>query len=283
MHVPCCCWLPLPPQPGCYIPRRLSFLPRTFLPRRSCLSFLPRTFCIPFVTAVPARRPRASSPARTFWVTCLRAAPACRPRLSSLPARSVFSPAPLPALRRHRQWIPHDIVCQGCVAWWSRPHVRVQLVSRCDGTVRVAAAAPLCANARLRAAPRRAAPHAARSPPCSEDFVRNKIDHLVTVRQADVYKEGFVRELDGRADAVFLDLPQPWFAVPHAYKCVRRRGCFNFYVSRVVAPVAHLKPGAALPLRASPQGDEAWCPHLLLLAVPRAGVTHVPCDGTPGI
>jgi len=54
-----------------------------------------------------------------------------------------------------------------------------------------------------------------------EEFRKNKIDHLVTVHHRDVC--GKKDEKDGGfglggqvADAIFLDLPEPWLAIPHA-------------------------------------------------------------------
>ena len=42
----------------------------------------------------------------------------------------------------------------------------------------------------------------------------------VTVRQRDVCQNGF--ELDKIANAVFLDLPHPWEAIPHAKKSLKQ-------------------------------------------------------------
>jgi len=49
-----------------------------------------------------------------------------------------------------------------------------------------------------------------------EEFRRHGFDGLVTVEQRDVCNKGF--GLDSIADAVFLDLPSPWDAVPFAQK-----------------------------------------------------------------
>ena len=44
----------------------------------------------------------------------------------------------------------------------------------------------------------------------------------MTVRQKDVCANGF--ELEHVADAVFLDLPSPWEALPHAKKALKKSG-----------------------------------------------------------
>ena len=44
----------------------------------------------------------------------------------------------------------------------------------------------------------------------------------MTVKQRDACKDGF--ELDKIADAVFLDLPHPWDAIPHAKKSLKQGG-----------------------------------------------------------
>lgn len=54
------------------------------------------------------------------------------------------------------------------------------------------------------------------------EFKEHKISEYVTVRQRDVCQDGF--NLPKIADAVFLDLPGPWNALPHAKKCLKHSG-----------------------------------------------------------
>ena len=58
-----------------------------------------------------------------------------------------------------------------------------------------------------------------------KEFERHKLGDLVTVKQRDVCQNGF--DLENVADAVFLDLPHPWDAIPHA-----KRG-LNFIFSSI--------------------------------------------------
>jgi len=67
--------------------------------------------------------------------------------------------------------------------------------------------------------------HEQRAQKAREDFVLNKIDHLITVTCRDVLKNGFGLEAD-IADAVFLDLPAPWDVVANAHKILRSDGAF---------------------------------------------------------
>lgn len=49
----------------------------------------------------------------------------------------------------------------------------------------------------------------------------------VTLTNRDVYSGGFLVEnelLEGMADSIFLDLPSPWMAVPHAAKVLKGGG-----------------------------------------------------------
>lgn len=50
------------------------------------------------------------------------------------------------------------------------------------------------------------------------------LGEYVTVRHRDVCESGFGEDLTGKADAVFLDLPHPWAAVPHAVKALKTSG-----------------------------------------------------------
>lgn len=56
--------------------------------------------------------------------------------------------------------------------------------------------------------------HALRVETATDEFRRHGLADLVTVMHRDVCKEGF--GLDTIADAVFLDLPSPWEALPFA-------------------------------------------------------------------
>ncbi|XP_061889811.1 tRNA (adenine(58)-N(1))-methyltransferase catalytic subunit TRMT61A [Entelurus aequoreus] len=64
--------------------------------------------------------------------------------------------------------------------------------------------------------------HQQRAETAAEEFREHRVDHLVTVRNQDVCKEGF--GVTGVADAVFLDIPSPWEAVGHAKAAMKRHG-----------------------------------------------------------
>lgn len=55
-------------------------------------------------------------------------------------------------------------------------------------------------------------------------FVTVILGQYVTVDHRDVCATGFGDNLNGKADAVFLDLPHPWLAVPHAIKSLKKTG-----------------------------------------------------------
>lgn len=57
-----------------------------------------------------------------------------------------------------------------------------------------------------------------------EDFEKTGVSSLVTVGVRDIQGEGFPNEYSGQADAVFLDLPQPWLAIPSAGKMLKPDG-----------------------------------------------------------
>ncbi|XP_077440728.1 tRNA (adenine(58)-N(1))-methyltransferase catalytic subunit TRMT61A [Vanacampus margaritifer] len=64
--------------------------------------------------------------------------------------------------------------------------------------------------------------HQQRAQIAKEEFAEHRVDHLVTVSNADVCKDGF--GVAGVADAVFLDIPSPWEAVPHAKAALKSHG-----------------------------------------------------------
>ncbi|XP_048829878.1 tRNA (adenine(58)-N(1))-methyltransferase catalytic subunit TRMT61A [Brienomyrus brachyistius] len=64
--------------------------------------------------------------------------------------------------------------------------------------------------------------HQQRADKAAEEFREHKVGHLVTVINQDVCKDGF--GVSGVADAVFLDIPSPWEAVPHAKSAMKKQG-----------------------------------------------------------
>ncbi|XP_063049599.1 tRNA (adenine(58)-N(1))-methyltransferase catalytic subunit TRMT61A [Engraulis encrasicolus] len=64
--------------------------------------------------------------------------------------------------------------------------------------------------------------HSERAQKAREEFQRHRVGHLVTVRNHDVCRQGF--GVVGVANAVFLDIPSPWEAIPHAKTALRKQG-----------------------------------------------------------
>ncbi|KAG6716037.1 hypothetical protein I3843_04G025700 [Carya illinoinensis] len=66
--------------------------------------------------------------------------------------------------------------------------------------------------------------HEQRAASAREDFEKTEVCNLVTVGVRDIQGEGFPEEFSGLADSVFLDLPQPWLAIPSAAKMLKPDG-----------------------------------------------------------
>ncbi|KAM7361232.1 tRNA methyltransferase 61 [Cochliomyia hominivorax] len=66
--------------------------------------------------------------------------------------------------------------------------------------------------------------HEARANQAREEFQHHGLGDFVTVYHRDVCQNGFGEELNGKADAVFLDLPAPQQAVEHAVKALKSSG-----------------------------------------------------------
>ncbi|XP_058099234.1 uncharacterized protein LOC131243723 [Magnolia sinica] len=66
--------------------------------------------------------------------------------------------------------------------------------------------------------------HEQRAASAREDFERIGLSSLITVDVRDIQGEGFPAEYCGVADSVFLDLPQPWLAIPSAVKMLKQDG-----------------------------------------------------------
>ncbi|XP_026472191.1 tRNA (adenine(58)-N(1))-methyltransferase catalytic subunit TRMT61A [Ctenocephalides felis] len=66
--------------------------------------------------------------------------------------------------------------------------------------------------------------HEVRTVQAREEFENHGYSKYVTVTHRDVCGSGFSPELNGKADAVFLDLPLPWEAIEHATKTFKVTG-----------------------------------------------------------
>ncbi len=68
--------------------------------------------------------------------------------------------------------------------------------------------------------------NAMRAKQAGEDFKKYGLESAITVTCRDAVKDGFMLgpETAGIADAVFLDLPTPWGAIPHAAKVLKTYG-----------------------------------------------------------
>ncbi|WOK96066.1 tRNA (adenine(58)-N(1))-methyltransferase catalytic subunit TRMT61A [Canna indica] len=66
--------------------------------------------------------------------------------------------------------------------------------------------------------------HEQRAALAREDFERNGMSSLITVTVRDIQGEGFPEEFCGAADSVFLDLPQPWLALPSVRRMLKQDG-----------------------------------------------------------
>ncbi|KAL3629199.1 hypothetical protein CASFOL_026421 [Castilleja foliolosa] len=66
--------------------------------------------------------------------------------------------------------------------------------------------------------------HEQRAASARDDFEKTGLSSLVTVGVRDIQGEGFPDEFSGRADSIFLDLPQPWLAIQSAAKMLQQDG-----------------------------------------------------------
>ncbi|GAA0158792.1 RNA methyltransferase [Lithospermum erythrorhizon] len=66
--------------------------------------------------------------------------------------------------------------------------------------------------------------HEQRAASAREDFEKTGLNNLITVGVRDIQGEGFPEEFSGKADSVFLDLPQPWLAISSVAKMLKQDG-----------------------------------------------------------
>lgn len=66
--------------------------------------------------------------------------------------------------------------------------------------------------------------HEARVEQARDEFIAHGLGNVATVYHRDVCELGFSDDLNGKVDAVFLDLPAPWKAIPFAVKSIKSSG-----------------------------------------------------------
>ena len=66
--------------------------------------------------------------------------------------------------------------------------------------------------------------HEERFKKAQEDFETLGISDYVTVYCRNTMEDGFPSDFDGKADAVFLDLPGPWEVIPAAFRALKEAG-----------------------------------------------------------
>ncbi|OWA51850.1 tRNA (adenine(58)-N(1))-methyltransferase catalytic subunit TRMT61A [Hypsibius exemplaris] len=65
--------------------------------------------------------------------------------------------------------------------------------------------------------------HDVRVQQARKEVVQHGLEDIITVQLADVYENGY-GTLENHLDAVMLDLPMPWLAIPHAKKALKKGG-----------------------------------------------------------
>lgn len=66
--------------------------------------------------------------------------------------------------------------------------------------------------------------HELRVEQARQEFKEHGLEKWVTAYHGDACAGGFTEALNGKVDAVFLDLPAPWLAVPNAVKALKEGG-----------------------------------------------------------
>lgn len=87
--------------------------------------------------------------------------------------------------------------------------------------------------------------HQSRSQKAQLEFNQHGLSDIIKVYHRDSCKDGFTADLDNSIDSIFLDLPMPWLAIPHAKKSLRkdktsRICCFSPCIEQVLKTVTSL-------------------------------------------
>ncbi|KAJ2936461.1 hypothetical protein H1R20_g641, partial [Candolleomyces eurysporus] len=87
--------------------------------------------------------------------------------------------------------------------------------------------------------------HEQRAMKAKDEFAAHGLDRIIRLQHRNVCKDGFGEDIGDSIDAVFLDLPAPWEAIPHAKKVLRKDAvaricCFSPCIEQVIRTVTAL-------------------------------------------
>ncbi|XP_013165901.1 PREDICTED: tRNA (adenine(58)-N(1))-methyltransferase catalytic subunit TRMT61A [Papilio xuthus] len=66
--------------------------------------------------------------------------------------------------------------------------------------------------------------HEHRTNVARDEFKEHGLEDFVTIQHRDVLADGFGPDINGKVDAVFLDLPRPWDGISHAISAFKQQG-----------------------------------------------------------
>ncbi|CAD5111007.1 DgyrCDS359 [Dimorphilus gyrociliatus] len=126
--------------------------------------------------------------------------------------------------------------------------------------------------------------HAERVQLAQKEFDEHQVAKYVTARQQDVCENGF--DLPRIADAVFLDLPGPWTAIPHAKKCLKHMGrvcSFSPCIEQVQKVCESLKENSFQDIRTFECLQKPYEAKTIRMPIANLGLTNEEQDYNPSL
>lgn len=86
--------------------------------------------------------------------------------------------------------------------------------------------------------------HEGRAKDAQKEFESHGLSHVVSSDHRDICSQGFPSELDGKLDAIFLDLPYPWSCIGKVKQSLKLDGricCFSPCIEQVQKSIKELQ------------------------------------------